>query len=280
MLQFQGEYERALPLLQESMRLFQELGSKTGIPYTLAQLGQVALHLGNLAQAEAWCEESLNLFRDLGYVESMHWPLDLLGITACRLGKFDRAAAFFKEALLHNKRFGYRQGIAENVAGLGGVGVELGQLESAVKMFGAAEALLEAIGTDLGPADREQYDRYVGEACEQLDEEAFSSAWAEGRAFTVEQAIDYASTLTLAPQPVPAPRRTAKREFGGLTPRERQIAALVALGKSNREMAEELVLSERTVENHVGNILSKLDFNSRTQIAAWATERGLGKSNS
>ena len=69
-----------------------------------------------------------------------------------------------------------------------------------------------------------------------------------------------------------------KQEFGGLTPRERQVAALVAQGKSNREIAEELVLSERTVENHVGNILSKLGFGSRAQIAAWAVEKGLGQS--
>ena len=278
-LQFQGEYERAIPLLEESMDLFQKLGGKTGIPYTLAQLGQVALHQGDYEKAEAWCEESLSDLRELGYTESIHWPLDLLGITACRRGQFDRAAAFFKEALTANKRFGYRQGIAENLSGLGAVGVELGQLESAVKLFGAAEALLEVIGTDLGPADREQYDRYVAQACDQLDEETFASLWAEGRALPVEQAIDYAAQLTMVAQPAPSPRRATKREFGGLTPRERQVAALVAQGKSNHTMAEELVLSERTVENHVGNILAKLGFCARAQIAAWAIEKGLGKNS-
>ena len=112
----------------------------------------------------------------------------------------------------------------------------------------------------------------------------FARAWAEGRAMTREQAIDYASGLAVNPpeathsaQPL-SPRSATRQEFGGLTPRERQVAALVAQGKSNREIAEELVLSERTVENHVGNILSKLDFGSRAQIAAWAVEKGLGKS--
>jgi ATP/maltotriose-dependent transcriptional regulator MalT len=76
---------------------------------------------------------------------------------------------------------------------------------------------------------------------------------------------------------VPTPRQAAKREFGGLTAREREIAALIAQGKSNREIADALVISETTAERHVANILSKLGFNSRTQIAVWAVEKGLGK---
>jgi predicted ATPase/DNA-binding CsgD family transcriptional regulator len=77
-----------------------------------------------------------------------------------------------------------------------------------------------------------------------------------------------------------SPHRTEKNQFGGLTAREREVGALIAQGKSNRQIAGELVLSERTVENHIGNILSKLGFDSRTQIAAWAVEIGLGKHES
>lgn len=77
--------------------------------------------------------------------------------------------------------------------------------------------------------------------------------------------------------PPPSPRRAAKRAYDGLTEREREIAARIARGQSNREMAEARVISERTVETHIGNILSKLGFNARTQIAAWAVEKGLMK---
>jgi non-specific serine/threonine protein kinase len=63
-----------------------------------------------------------------------------------------------------------------------------------------------------------------------------------------------------------------------LTPREQDVARFLSQGKSNREIAEQLVLSERTVENHVGNILTKLRFDSRAQIAVWAVEKGLGPS--
>jgi DNA-binding NarL/FixJ family response regulator len=71
------------------------------------------------------------------------------------------------------------------------------------------------------------------------------------------------------------PRQAAKQEFGGLTRRERQVAAVVAQGLSNQEIADELVVSVKTVEAHVTRILSKLGFSSRTQIAAWAVDKGL-----
>ena len=66
------------------------------------------------------------------------------------------------------------------------------------------------------------------------------------------------------------------RGAGPLTAREREVAELVALGRSNREIAEQLVLSERTVGNHVQHILTKLGFGNRSQIAAWVTARARG----
>jgi DNA-binding NarL/FixJ family response regulator len=70
-------------------------------------------------------------------------------------------------------------------------------------------------------------------------------------------------------------RQSEAGKFGGLTTREREVTRYLSQGISNREIAEILVLSERTVENHVQNILNKLGFDSRSQIAVWAVERGL-----
>ena len=72
-----------------------------------------------------------------------------------------------------------------------------------------------------------------------------------------------------------SPRQAAKREYGGLTRREREVAAVVAQGTTNQEIADELVVSVKTVEAHITRILSKLGFSSRTQIATWAVEKGL-----
>jgi DNA-binding CsgD family transcriptional regulator len=72
-----------------------------------------------------------------------------------------------------------------------------------------------------------------------------------------------------------SPKQAVKQAYGGLTAREREIATLIAQEKFNREIADVLVLSERTIETHVSNIMFKLGFTSRKQIATWAIERGL-----
>ncbi len=74
---------------------------------------------------------------------------------------------------------------------------------------------------------------------------------------------------------IPTENQAAKREFGGLTEREREIATLIMQGRSNRDIAQELFISDKTAERHVANILAKLGFNSRSQIAAWAVEKGM-----
>src|SRR6266700_2232065 len=86
------------------------------------------------------------------------------------------------------------------------------------------------------------------------------------------------AALDSFPQEIPPlPREAARQAFGGLTEREREVAALIAQGKTSREIADLLVVSERTAEVHVSNILGKLGFTSRAQIAVWAVGKGLTK---
>jgi DNA-binding NarL/FixJ family response regulator len=72
--------------------------------------------------------------------------------------------------------------------------------------------------------------------------------------------------------PPDSPLQAAKQASGGLTPRERAVALLIAQGHSNRDIATSLVLSERTVEKHVENVMNKLAFNTRAQVAVWAAQ--------
>lgn len=84
------------------------------------------------------------------------------------------------------------------------------------------------------------------------------------------------SAMALIPAPRPrTPLQAAREAAGGLTAREREVAVLVARGRSNREIAAALVIGERTVQTHIGNIFAKLGCDSRTQVAAWAVEHGL-----
>src|SRR5205807_906112 len=98
-----------------------------------------------------------------------------------------------------------------------------------------------------------------------LGDEAFAAAWAEGEVMSLDEAAAYA--LALEP---PAARRAPSRGIAAtLSPREQEVASLIADGKTNREIAEALVIAEPTAERHVANIFTKLGVRSRAQVAAW-----------
>jgi predicted ATPase/DNA-binding CsgD family transcriptional regulator len=143
--------------------------------------------------------------------------------------------------------------------------------QRAATLLGAAEALSQAESTpttayyypDL-PAAHEQCERRSRRA---LGDVEFQAAFRHGRSLTVEDAIGYALGETLQTTLSPADTQEALTQ---LTRREYQVAGLVAEGLSNKDIASRLVISQRTAESHVENILAKLNFTSRARIAAWA----------
>jgi DNA-binding NarL/FixJ family response regulator len=100
---------------------------------------------------------------------------------------------------------------------------------------------------------------------------------AERAPSAMREAFRAAAQATLPTLRPPTARQAARQAFGGLTEREREVAGLVAAGRSNAAIGETLVISERTVETHVTSILTKLGYSSRAQIAIWAAERGLSR---
>jgi DNA-binding CsgD family transcriptional regulator/Tfp pilus assembly protein PilF len=84
-----------------------------------------------------------------------------------------------------------------------------------------------------------------------------------------------AARATLPREKSVSANRVAKEAFGGLTEREREVVTLIAQGRSNREIADALVVTKRTIETHINNILYKLNLTSRAQIVVWAVESGL-----
>jgi len=134
-----------------------------------------------------------------------------------------------------------------------------------------------------------QIHRSFGQVYRQLKrEEQAQREWAAAReiigklvAMIEDEALrEHFSHTALSSLPKEKPllaRRATASQFGGLTERERQVATLIAQGRSNREIAETLVISYRTVETHIANIMFKLNCTSRSQVAAWVVEKGLMK---
>lgn len=145
-----------------------------------------------------------------------------------------------------------------------------GRPARSARLWGAAETLRETIGVTLGPAERYHYGPYIVAARDQLDEAAWEAALAEGRAMTTERAVEYALSEKEPAAPAESLRNAPQVE---LTRREKQVAALVARGLSSRQVASALTISERTVDNHVANILKKLGLHSRQEIRARLEER-------
>jgi DNA-binding NarL/FixJ family response regulator len=115
--------------------------------------------------------------------------------------------------------------------------------------------------------------RWLAIADQALDAEIRAAAWAEGRDMTIEQAVADALDDTPAPAATPRHRPGVGRE--PLSPRERQVLALVAQGRSNRQIASTLVVTEHTAKYHVAQLLNKLGAGSRAEAVTRAVAAGL-----
>jgi non-specific serine/threonine protein kinase len=125
------------------------------------------------------------------------------------------------------------------------------------------------LGARQWPTEQRYLEGWLGQARRTLGARGYARAWEDGQASTLTQAVSLAEALTVGLRAAPAPTRVL------LTPREQEVAVLLAQGLTNKQVAAELVLSTATVRSHVEHILTKLDLRSRAQIAAWASQQGL-----
>ncbi|MDQ1645568.1 MAG: hypothetical protein QOJ50_1752, partial [Cryptosporangiaceae bacterium] len=116
-------------------------------------------------------------------------------------------------------------------------------------------------------------DRYVGMVRAALGGARFSTEFLTGTGLTLEETVAYAHSDGAAPQPRPAAPVSPAVGESPLTRREHEIAELIARGMTNKQIAHQLVISQRTAEGHVEHILAKLGFATRTQVASWVLNR-------
>jgi DNA-binding NarL/FixJ family response regulator len=155
---------------------------------------------------------------------------------------------------------------------LAGLAAAQGHLAQAVRLAGAAATVRQAIGAPCGPVWIRMLEQQLAPARHGLSAAAWAAAWAAGQTLTLEQAIADALAVEPAAGCLEPP---ASHPPDPLTPREREIAGLVARGLTNRQIAADLSISERTVSTHLTRVLGKLGFTTRSQAAAWVVERGL-----
>ena len=172
--------------------LSRQVGQRDLTALALSNLGHILQMQGESAQALALLEESVVWLRHTKH-QGLAWALYRLGMVASAQGDDVRATAVLREALVLQQQSGVMKGvIVRSLERLAGLAARQQPPARAARLFGATETLREAIGAPMPPSERADYDRDVASARAQLDEATFATAWTEGRAMTLEQAIGIA----------------------------------------------------------------------------------------
>jgi DNA-binding CsgD family transcriptional regulator/tetratricopeptide (TPR) repeat protein len=275
-----GNPDAARPLYEEALRLAGEVGGWMHWHILYMLLGEVAEAEGVPHQAAALYQQGLDFGRDHGDTHFTGLVLHALGNFAHAQGNLTAARAYLKESLLTLR--GVAAGSDLEVAGVlssvAGLAVTGSHPERALRLAGGVQELLRAQDAALRPSDQARLERQLESAKQALDEATARGAWVEGEDRSLDELVTYALGALEQPAPSEAhgplpsalPQAESHQQLFRLTPRELEVADLLARGLTNRDIAGELVISAGTAEVHVKHILAKLGFTSRSQITAWA----------
>ncbi len=268
-----GKYDRARAMLNEALGLLREAGNPYRTAMALNYSGDLARCERDYAAARAAYEQGASLLRRLDAPRDLASVLQNLGHTWLHLGDAERGRVLFGESLAIQLAQRNTQGALECLIGFAAIAVVRGLPAAGARLLAAVQALGGERITSAWAATRIEYEHYLALARARLGEEAFEAAQASGRTLSLQEVVQDAQGLPLTG----AGSRASRGGRDELTVREREIVRLIAQGLSNGEIAGQLVLSKRTVEKHIANILSKLGLTNRTQLVRWAFEAGLGQ---
>jgi non-specific serine/threonine protein kinase len=275
-----GDFDRAKDLLEALLRIVRDAGDQPasgGIVegHVIGVLGLVALNQGDDDTAERLVRESL-AFRDPdpgGENTGVAACYLILAVLAYRRGERERAAALCLEGLPTATNLRSPEMILFLLDRLAIIaGEAAGQAERAAQLGGTVEYLHEVLGTT--PNQDEQPDRVRARSAAgaAIGDAAFNRAWAAGRTLSREEALALAMQVEISPSPAVVPPGIARL---GISPREHEVLCLLAEGRTDREIADALYLSRRTVNTHVSHLLAKLGVPNRRQAIAFARDEQL-----
>ncbi len=277
---YQGKLREAEQLATASASVMRGIDQQWGAARALLGLGDLARLRDHPGEAHSRYVEALAILVQIGARPEIARCLAGLGRVAMDLGAVEQARRHLTRSLRISHATGARIGVARGLEAFAALAVRENRPERAVQLAAAASSLRERAG--LPPLPGARTEGYLAPA-RRLGDAVVAQLWANGRALTSEAAVALALGSPADRPGSPAetdPELTLVRSYqvaaappSSLTPREEQVAALVAGGLSNKAIAVELSISPTTAARHVANILAKLGFTSRTQIAAWFAER-------
>ena len=281
----EGRLRQAQLLGEAALEVMSGIDQRWGVARTLLGLGALARLRRDPAGAMDRYQAALPIFREVNSRPDIARCQAGIGRVALDQGQLTLARSHLAESLRLSQLTGARIGVARGLEAFAALCAGEGQDRLPVLLMAAAAALREAAG--LPPPSSGRTQQYL-DAARGLGPEAISGLWERGRGLTPDAAVAMALESGPEPDGGPGPDAPGIGEPGArapgaapplhpqasLTPREREITALIAHGYSNKGIADELVISPATAARHVANILSKLGFTSRAQIAAWAAGNG------
>jgi non-specific serine/threonine protein kinase len=270
----EGDLTRADALQREVLELTRGQNDQVRVYRSLYHLGEVAADLGQHERAELLFEEALDKARAAGDMRGIAIAAADLGGVLRSAGETERAASLYAESVRLLSDLGDRRRLGSSLLGLATVALDSGDVDHSARLGGIAEHLASAVAASPLPgwlAARDQL-RSALEAAS--DPALVAAAWANGSSLEPAEAMAVARSA----RPGPANTHRAGAESASdwrsrLSTREREVALLVAAGYSNPRIAEQLVITRRTADTHVQNILTKLGLHSRAQVAAWVVQR-------
>jgi len=265
-------------LLGEGFALARELGDTDSTAYSYVLKGQIAFSQGDTDDALSFLERGAKLYREVGSLHGIAESLSQLGRVVATQGNNSQAYALYEESLAIARELRHPGLIASCLEGLAQVIVAQGKAVWAARLWGAAEALREAVSIPRPPIEQAAYERSVANARRKMGEKAFSAVWFQGRGMTPERALaarGQETTPSVATVMTTPPTASTPAYFAGLTAREVEVLRLVVRGLTNTDIADELGLSEKTIAHHLTHIFNKTGSENRAAAAAFAIRHGL-----
>ncbi len=254
-----GQTEESRRLVEQALVLAREAGDTRIEGGALTTLGALSLDDGEPERSAAFLEQAKDVFRTSGNLSGYGMSSLFYGVAKSRAGDPESAVAFLHEALRAFESLAFPGGTALVLEVLAMVDDHL-NMPQRVRLSAAGQAFIDRVDMGRPPFWAAELRRWRESAQHQLGVR-WEQVWGQGSSLTLEQAMQIAKGEAGHPiQP---------EGWDRLSRREREVATLIAEGLSNAEIAERLFISERTAESHVGSILSRMGFRSRTQVAAW-----------